>query len=124
MIKWLKNTYSFYKELQKLPQRLGASPQTPVCGTFELHYFTHTHLPICTFYFKSVRYGKFLVRCSTDKTRLQIFQSTISLSPKKFVSLSKTSDDIITCHLWFRPPPPNQKSWLRCFLSSICSVTL
>ena len=42
----------------------GLRPQTIVCGTFELHYFTHTHLPICTFCFKSIRcvLGK-LARC-------------------------------------------------------------
>ena len=41
-----------------------------------------------------------------QRPRLLIFQSTIFLSHKKFVPLSKISDDVFTCDLWFAPPPP------------------
>ena len=33
-------------------------------------------------------------------------------APQK-ITFSKISDDVIACDLWFGPPPPNQKSWLR-----------
>ena len=107
-------TASFPK---KLPSSWGLRPQTPVSDEFELHYSllnTFPNLHICTFVFgfSSIPIAKFGLGAE-HRPLLLIFQSTISLSNTKFVSLSKIFDDVIASDLWFAPPPPNQKSLLR-----------
>ena len=55
--------------------------------------------------------AKSWLRANTQATPSNLpFYDIFALAEK--VPLSKISDDVIACDLWFAPPP-NHKSWLR-----------
>ena len=66
----------FFKKLQKIAQRLGASSPEP-----RLWYVWINCIFICNFWFKPSPFTKLSVKCQT-RPRLLIFHSTISLFHK------------------------------------------
>ena len=116
----IKIAFFFPKKSQKIGQRLGASPpdpqslrrlrprpQTPIRDTFELHLLSQ-HVP-------KVRYLHFLT-INLSPLPLQILvtrkqATTISDLPSydifvpQKLPLWKNFDDVISCDLFFRPPP-------------------
>ena len=75
------------KNYKNSPSGLGLRPQTHVCNTFELHQFAQ-HVSHFTLFWevKALSFYQNGGYVLTHWPRLLIFQSTISLSNKKFFS--------------------------------------
>ena len=70
-----------------------------------------THISqLALFVLSPLATAKFWLRAK-QKPQLLIFQFTISLFNKKFVLLSKTFDDVISCDVWFSPPTINNPGY-------------
>ena len=93
----------FFKKLQKIAQRLGASPQTPFNNMFELQYTsllnTSLNLDISHFnyWFKPSPLNEFLVTCQHQPTASDLSFYDIFAPTKKF--FFEVSDDAIACDL-------------------------
>ena len=84
----------FTKKLQKIAQQLGASPQTPVCDTFELHWLSQNVSKVTYFHFSTI-----LVEA------LSFWKILVKWEAGKFLMTSLH----VICGLGL----PNQKFWLR-----------
>ena len=107
----------FSKKLRNIAQRLGASPPDPRLWYvwITIHFFTRhvsqfKHVPILT-----IGLSPLLERVPSyvPTPGRGLWSSILQyLCPhKKF--LFEVSDDVIACDLWFGPPPPSRKFWLR-----------
>ena len=107
----------FLKKLQKIAQRLGASPPDPLFDTFELLKYTIRVSQLRYFHFLTIILSPLPSAKSRlsakHRPRLLIFHSTISLPHKKFLFRKfMMTSLLVICGLG----PPNQKSWLSLWL--------
>ena len=88
----------------KSPSGWGLRPQTPICNSFELHLSAQYVSWITLFYFglSLLPIAKSWLWPNTQATAIELPIHHI-LVPQK-VPLSKSSDDVIACVLWFEPP--------------------
>ena len=86
-------------------QRLRASLPHPVCDMFELHSSTQHVSQFRRFHFLTFCLSPLPLAKSLfeGQTRPQLFPFHDIFVPQK-VPLSKVSDDVIVCDLWFAPP--------------------
>ena len=89
-----------------------------------VHFFNPTRLPIWTFlhfnyWFKPSPLNEFLVTCQLQTTASDLPFYNVFALHNKF--LFRSSDDVISCDLWFGPPH-NQKSWLRLWYTVITTI--
>ena len=85
--------------------------QTLVCDAFELHLFTlHVSqtLTFALFNF-SLRLFSLAKSCLIAKHRPRLYLPLYYIFAPEKVSLLKIFDEVITCSLWFAPPPSQSK---------------
>ena len=89
----------------------GYNPRPPFVIRLSYASLTNTslNLDICTFCFgfKSSHYSKILVRCKTQAKVSDLAVYNIFVR-QKFAPLSKITDAVIICDLWFVPPPQSK----------------
>ena len=131
----LRAKYLFFtKKLQKIAQRLGDLPltpiacssKTPICDTFELRKFTLYVSQFQHFHFLTISLGPLLsVKSwlSAKAGRGFSFSILRYVCPHKkfrFRKFLMTSLHVICClPPPPPPPPPNQKSWLHLWIHSM-----
>ena len=109
----------FSKNLQKLPSGWGLCPQTPIaiggwglcpqtpaCDTFEYTSLLNTSSKLDFYTFQQLVFALSIYQNPGKVPSGYGFRSSILryLCPTK-ITVSKISDDVIACDLWFGSPP-------------------